>query len=335
MIVIASTISPDSTMAGASPNGTVRTSSSSVESAAAACGDSSWAKNRCAVVDHAPRGGEGHDRHEASGAHAGLLGQFAPHCDLDRLADVDAPGRHLPRDPAGHVPVLPDEQDVVGVDERQHPHALPAPDDAVHRGDARGQLDHSADVATAGPRRLDLAPRLRRRSGPATCSGRSAERGPDEERQGWWGPIPPYHYPVFVLTHHQAPAPSSSTCAPASSTSSTWRSCRSCWGVENGSSTASTVAPSANSAPRWSPRATSSTCASSAPDGPRTQAVRRTATMAMSSSTRSALCSARSASSSWSTSSPRSFPSARSSIDASRRMCTSSESVRRSISPSV
>jgi dihydrofolate reductase len=29
-------------------------------------------------------------------------------------------------------------------------------------------------------------------------------RGPwrDEEWKGWWGPNPPYHVPVFVLTHH-------------------------------------------------------------------------------------------------------------------------------------
>ncbi|MDX6661546.1 MAG: hypothetical protein QOJ55_2368, partial [Solirubrobacteraceae bacterium] len=24
----------------------------------------------------------------------------------------------------------------------------------------------------------------------------------DEEWSGWWGPEPPYHAPVFVLTHH-------------------------------------------------------------------------------------------------------------------------------------
>lgn len=30
-------------------------------------------------------------------------------------------------------------------------------------------------------------------------------RGPwkDEEWKGWWGPNPPYHTPVFVLTHHE------------------------------------------------------------------------------------------------------------------------------------
>src|ERR1700753_1989917 len=25
----------------------------------------------------------------------------------------------------------------------------------------------------------------------------------DEEWDGWWGPEPPYHAPVFVLTHHE------------------------------------------------------------------------------------------------------------------------------------
>ena len=31
---------------------------------------------------------------------------------------------------------------------------------------------------------------------------------PDEEWKGWWGPNPPYHHPVFVLTHHaRAPIP--------------------------------------------------------------------------------------------------------------------------------
>lgn len=29
--------------------------------------------------------------------------------------------------------------------------------------------------------------------------------GTDEEWRGWWGPNPPFHSPVFVLTHHQRP----------------------------------------------------------------------------------------------------------------------------------
>jgi dihydrofolate reductase len=28
---------------------------------------------------------------------------------------------------------------------------------------------------------------------------------PDDEWKGWWGPNPPYHTPVFVLTHHARP----------------------------------------------------------------------------------------------------------------------------------
>lgn len=28
---------------------------------------------------------------------------------------------------------------------------------------------------------------------------------PDHEWKGWWGPSPPYHTPVFVLTHHARP----------------------------------------------------------------------------------------------------------------------------------
>lgn len=29
---------------------------------------------------------------------------------------------------------------------------------------------------------------------------------PDDEWKGWWGPNPPYHVPVFVLTHHPRPS---------------------------------------------------------------------------------------------------------------------------------
>jgi dihydrofolate reductase len=44
----------------------------------------------------------------------------------------------------------------------------------------------------------------------ATVMGRNMFgpiRGPwgDDEWRGWWGDIPPYHHPVFVLTHHPRP----------------------------------------------------------------------------------------------------------------------------------
>jgi dihydrofolate reductase len=31
-------------------------------------------------------------------------------------------------------------------------------------------------------------------------------RWPDESWKGWWGDEPPYHTPVFVLTHHPRPS---------------------------------------------------------------------------------------------------------------------------------
>ncbi|CCG02203.1 dihydrofolate reductase family protein [Blastococcus saxobsidens] len=36
----------------------------------------------------------------------------------------------------------------------------------------------------------------------------SAQRGswPDHEWQGWWGDEPPFHTPVFVMTHHPRPS---------------------------------------------------------------------------------------------------------------------------------
>ncbi len=30
--------------------------------------------------------------------------------------------------------------------------------------------------------------------------------GTDDEWRGWWGPNPPFHTPVFVLTHHERPS---------------------------------------------------------------------------------------------------------------------------------
>src|ERR671913_1429267 len=36
----------------------------------------------------------------------------------------------------------------------------------------------------------------------------SPHRGPweDHEWKGWWGDVPPFHTPVFVLTHHPRPS---------------------------------------------------------------------------------------------------------------------------------
>ncbi|EME18460.1 hypothetical protein G419_16895 [Rhodococcus triatomae BKS 15-14] len=39
--------------------------------------------------------------------------------------------------------------------------------------------------------------------GPQT--GPWTDLGADDEWKGWWGPNPPFHTPVFVLTHHPRP----------------------------------------------------------------------------------------------------------------------------------
>ena len=40
--------------------------------------------------------------------------------------------------------------------------------------------------------------------GPQT--GPWSDVGTDDEWRGWWGPNPPFHTPVFVLTHHARPS---------------------------------------------------------------------------------------------------------------------------------
>jgi dihydrofolate reductase len=63
-------------------------------------------------------------------------------------------------------------------------------------GEHGGELNASSAVAEE-----------RRRNIGATIMGRNMfgpVRGPwpDESWRGWWGENPPYHHPVFVLTHH-------------------------------------------------------------------------------------------------------------------------------------
>ncbi len=40
----------------------------------------------------------------------------------------------------------------------------------------------------------------------ATCSDRSVAHGRTRSGPGDWGSSPPYHHPVFVLTHHPRPS---------------------------------------------------------------------------------------------------------------------------------
>jgi dihydrofolate reductase len=44
----------------------------------------------------------------------------------------------------------------------------------------------------------------RRKFGPQL--GAWTDIGTDDEWRGWWGPNPPFHTPVFVLTHHPRPS---------------------------------------------------------------------------------------------------------------------------------
>jgi dihydrofolate reductase len=39
----------------------------------------------------------------------------------------------------------------------------------------------------------------------STQTGPWTDVGTDDEWRGWWGPNPPFHTPVFVLTHHPRP----------------------------------------------------------------------------------------------------------------------------------
>ena len=68
---------------------------------------------------------------------------------------------------------------------------------------------HGGDGGDVGPDN-DFASRMMENVG-AWILGRNMfgpVRGPwpDEEWKGWWGPNPPYHVPVFVLTHHARPS---------------------------------------------------------------------------------------------------------------------------------
>jgi dihydrofolate reductase len=66
----------------------------------------------------------------------------------------------------------------------------------MHGGEAEGEVNASSAVVEE-----------RRANVGATIMGRNMfgpVRGPwpDESWRGWWGENPPYHHPVFVLTHH-------------------------------------------------------------------------------------------------------------------------------------
>jgi dihydrofolate reductase len=67
---------------------------------------------------------------------------------------------------------------------------------SMHFGKEEGTTGVDDDFARRGAENLGAWILGRNMFGPV--------RGPwtDDEWKGWWGPSPPYHVPVFVLTHH-------------------------------------------------------------------------------------------------------------------------------------
>ena len=69
----------------------------------------------------------------------------------------------------------------------------------MHGGQPGGEFGRDNDLATEAMSGIGAWILGRNMFGPV--------RGPwpDESWQGWWGDTPPYHVPVFVLTHHPRP----------------------------------------------------------------------------------------------------------------------------------
>lgn len=72
----------------------------------------------------------------------------------------------------------------------------------------QGEVGGSPGVDNAFAERIDLGFGAeimgRGKFGPQT--GPWTDLGTEEEWRGWWGPNPPFHTPVFVLTHHERPS---------------------------------------------------------------------------------------------------------------------------------
>ena len=73
-----------------------------------------------------------------------------------------------------------------------------------------GQPGGSTGVDNALAERLEIGFGAeimgRGKFGPQTGPWTDTGTGTDDEWRGWWGPNPPFHTPVFVLTHHPRPS---------------------------------------------------------------------------------------------------------------------------------
>src|SRR6266566_7163290 len=67
-------------------------------------------------------------------------------------------------------------------------------------GEQGGEVNESARLVEESRENIGAAVMGRNMFGPA--GGGAWE---DEQWTGWWGDNPPYHFPVFVLTHHPRP----------------------------------------------------------------------------------------------------------------------------------
>jgi dihydrofolate reductase len=84
--------------------------------------------------------------------------------------------------------------------ERLHEWMFQTRTGAAMMGEAGGETGIDDDFVARGDAGIGATIMGRNMFGP--------QRGPwpDESWTGWWGPNPPYHHPVFVLTHHLRPA---------------------------------------------------------------------------------------------------------------------------------
>jgi dihydrofolate reductase len=84
--------------------------------------------------------------------------------------------------------------------ERLHEWVFQTRTGAAMMGEAGGETGIDDDFIARGDAGIGATIMGRNMFGP--------QRGPwpDESWTGWWGPNPPYHHPVFVLTHHVRPA---------------------------------------------------------------------------------------------------------------------------------
>ena len=81
--------------------------------------------------------------------------------------------------------------------ERLHSWMIPLAAWRESHGQEGGEVNESAQIVEESRENIGAAVMGRNMFGPAGGGAWG-----DEQWTGWWGDNPPYHYPVFVLTHH-------------------------------------------------------------------------------------------------------------------------------------